>query len=281
MPVTIKFTNNSTIKRRPIQSSELPESEKQEVQAGQEFEIQSYDQERNHVRVAFSKNTFNGFNTWYAFAGHIQLLKDKVPIFPPAKPKTVKLPVPYKSQRDNQENPNGSCNVTSLAMCLEYLGAKRRQASGQFEDELYQYAIDTGLSRHNPHDLAKIVEAYGCRDYFRTDATIDQVKLWLAAQRPIVIHGYFTTFGHIVVLTGYDETGFLAHDPYGEWNSWGYDLNVPGLSNLKGKCVHYSYTMIRKLCIPDGSFWVHFLFKESKPTRENQSRFLNYFHADI
>jgi uncharacterized protein YvpB len=105
------------------------------------------------------------------------------------------------------------------------------------------------------------VRDYDCRDDFRTNATIGQVQDWLTEGNPAVTHGYFTSFGHIVVLVGFDETGFLVHDPYGEWTARGYDRNVPGGQNLKGKYIHYSYQMIRALCIPDGAFWVHFISK--------------------
>lgn len=262
MPTMLKVTNSTVIKRRPIQSADLPETEKHTLDVGKEFEVHSFTTERDHLRIAFAKETFKGFNTWYVFNKHIEILRDGSLVFPPPRPKTIKLNIPYKSQRDNMENPSGSCNVTCLAMCLEFLGAKRREPGGQFEDELYRYAISQGLSRHNPHDLAVIVEAYGLRDEFRADATIEQVKGWLADGKPIVIHGYFTSFGHIIVLTGFDEVGFLAHDPWGEWNAWGYDLNIPGTSNEKGKYIRYSYDMIKRLCIPDGSFWVHFISKK-------------------
>ncbi|NJP09591.1 MAG: C39 family peptidase [Leptolyngbyaceae cyanobacterium RU_5_1] len=263
MSTVLKIINPTILKRRPIQATELPETEKQMLEVGKVLEITSYSSpERNHIRVAFAKESFKGFNTWYAFGEHVQILRDGKVVYPKLSPKTLKLNVPYKSQRDNMENPSGSCNVTSLAMCLEFLGAKRRETSGQFEDELYRYAESRRLSRHNPHDLATIVEAYGCRDEFRSDAKIEQVKDWLADGKPNVIHGYFTSFGHIVVAVGFDETGFLVHDPWGEWNSWGYNLNVPGVSNLKGRYVNYSYSMIRRLCIPDGSFWVHFISKK-------------------
>ncbi len=218
--------------------------------------MQSYGIERDHVKIALAKDSFKGFNTWYAFGGHIQIIKDGTVAFPKPRPRTVKLTIPYKSQLDNEENPTGSCNVTSLAMCLEFLGAKRKTSSGQFEDELYRYAEDHGLSRHDPHDLAMLVEAYGCRDDFRANATIEQVQNWLADGKPIVTHGYFTSFGHIVVITGFDDTGFIVHDPYGEWTSSGYR------TDLSGKYLHYSYRMIKTVCIPDGSFWVHFLSKK-------------------
>jgi hypothetical protein len=261
MTLIFRTTNTTVLKRKPIQALELPETEKQTLDAGKELEVQSYSPERDHLRVAFSKDTFKGYNTWYAYLPHIQILEDGTVVLPKPKPETLKLNVPYKSQLDNEENPTGSCNVTSIAMCLEYLGAKRRQSFDQFEDELYRYAIERELSRHDPNDLAKIVRDYGCRDDFRTNATIGQVQDWLAEGKPAVTHGYFTSFGHIVVLVGFDETGFLVHDPYGEWTARGYDRNVPGGQNQKGKYIHYSYPMIRALCIPDGSFWVHFISK--------------------
>ncbi|UBF28206.1 C39 family peptidase [Kovacikia minuta CCNUW1] len=256
MAIVLKILNATTFKRKPIQSSELPEEQKQLVEVGKQLEVQSYSIERDHVKIALAKDKFKGFNTWYTFGGHIQIIKDGTIVFPKPKPKSIKLAIPYKSQLDNDENPTGSCNVTSLAMCLEFLGAKRKTTSGQFEDELYRYAENNGLSRHDPHDLAIIVEGYGCRDDFRSNATIEQVQNWLADGKPIVIHGYFTTFGHIVVITGFDATGFIVHDPYGEWTSSGYR------TDLSGKYVHYSYRMIKTLCIPDGSFWVHFLSKK-------------------
>jgi uncharacterized protein YvpB len=259
MPQTIKILNNTAFKRRPIQSTALPDDQRHFIEAGKEFEVHSYVIERDHIRVALAKDNIKGINTWYAYIGHVQILRDGKVSFPPTVPKTVKLNIPYFSQLDNEENPTGSCNVTSLAMCLTYLGAKRNPSYSQFaqfEDELYNYALDNDLSRHDPHDLAVIVEAYGCRDDFRTNATIDEVKAWLAAGKPIVTHGYFTSFGHIVVLTGFDDRGFLVHDPYGEWTSSGYR------TDLSGKYVNYSYNLIRNVCIPDGSFWVHFISKK-------------------
>lgn len=260
MPLTLKVETNTVLKRKPIQSSELPEDQKHAILAGKEFQIDSYTVERDHIRCFFTNETFKDTNVWYAFGKHIKIYRD-TQVYPRTLPATVKLNVPYKSQRDNVFNPNGACNVTSIAMCLQFLGGTPKQSSVQFEDELYNYALQKGYSRHDPYNLARIVQDYGFRDDFRTDATIDQLRNWLADGNPAVMHGYFTDFGHIVVVTGYDERGFFIHDPYGEWFWWGYDLNEPGGNNRKGESIHYSYTMIERLCIPDGNFWVHFISK--------------------
>ncbi|NEN93768.1 MAG: peptidoglycan-binding protein, partial [Okeania sp. SIO3H1] len=31
--------------------------------------------------------------------------------------------------------------------------------------------------------------------------------------------------------------------------------------DLSGAYLHYSYRLIRNVCMPDGSFWVHFISK--------------------
>lgn len=167
----------------------------------------------------------------------------------------VKLDVPYLSQLDNGSNPTGSCNVTSVAMCLLWGGATPRNKNVQLEDELYAYMESRGLSRHSPQDLATVVRDYGLSDNFTATASIDAVKGHLNEGNPCITHGYFTDFGHIIVLVGYDQRGFLVHDPYGEWFSTGYR------TDLSGEYLHYSYELIKRTCIPDGLFWVHFISK--------------------
>jgi uncharacterized protein YvpB len=176
------------------------------------------------------------------------------------QPTQVRLEVPYRNQVNNLLNPTGSCNVTSLAMCLMFLGVqpRRPQLYEQFEDELYNYAELNGYSRHHGEDLALIAGDYGVHDEFTKHATLEQVKAHLAGDKPCIFHGYFTSFGHIVVVVGYDENGFIVHDPYGEWHSWGYDRNDE-VNFTKGKFLHYSYDLIAETCMTGGEFWVHFM----------------------
>lgn len=255
----LEIVTATLLKAKPLANSQLSDAEKHSLEKAKKFELVSYEVVRNHVRVTFRKDSFKNSKIWYLFGEHIKITQQSTSkveqLYPKPKPKTVKLNVPYKSQLDNWYNPTGSCNVTSLAMCLEFLGAARKSKQGQFEDELYQYAERNGLSRHDPYDLARIVKAYGCKDDFTDNATIEEVQDWLADGKPAVIHGYFTSFGHIIVLVGYTDDGFIVHDPYGEWFPDGYR------TDLNGAYLDYSYRMIRRTCIPDGSFWVHFISK--------------------
>lgn len=252
--IAIRAVRNTVFKLRPLQSTDLKPEERLEIKDGEGFVLTDYEAgHRSHYRITV-KEPINKSYVWYAFDQHVEILEnDKLVATPSYKPKSVRLNVPYKSQNDNWYNPGGSCNVTSIAMCLEYLGVPRYDYRfSQFEDELYQWCLDRGYSRHSPEDLARVVRDYRRRDDFTYWGTIERCKEHLRGGNPCVIHGYFTSFGHIIVLVGFDDDGFIVHDPYGEWFPTGYDRWRSG-ANL-----HYSYNLISRLCIDD-QFWVHYI----------------------
>lgn len=161
----------------------------------------------------------------------------------------INLNVPYLSQLDNDYNPYGSCNVTSAAMILNWAGIPTDP------DSLYNEMLDRRLSRHSPHDLAIMIEDKGAVDTFVPDANIDDIKSHLKKGCPVIVHGYFTGSGHIIVIKGFDEKKgtFICHDPYGEWFSDGY---LPNDGEYYGKDIGYSFRMIDELC-NDGGIWTH------------------------
>ncbi|MEG4864482.1 MULTISPECIES: C39 family peptidase [unclassified Microcoleus] len=173
--------------------------------------------------------------------------------------KMIKLNVPYKSQLDNLFNPYGACNVTSVAMVIEFinpavmLDVPNINKTVQLEDVIYEEMEGLGLNRHVPSDLVKIMKVFNTKSVFKVNATIEEVVKHLNSELPCIIHGYFTSFGHIVVVVGYDDTGLIVHDPYGEWFPDGYDTTA------SGAYLHYSYDLIRRACAYDGEFWVHFI----------------------
>lgn len=241
------ITRTTFFKARPLMSSSLRDDELIRVERGKTFDIESYKPDRNkHLRIVFN-GPYKGWWVWFVYQNHIRIDVDA-----PGLPETVKLNVPFKSQLDNEFNPTGTCNVTSIAMSLAYFGVQP-QGVDQLEDELFQYMQRQGLSRHSPADLARVVRDYGKKDDFTVWGTFERCRDHLAAGNPCVIHGYFTSFGHIIVLVGYDDKGFIVHDPYGEWFSSGYR------TDLSGEFLHYSYGLIQRTCIPDGQFWVHYI----------------------
>lgn len=259
----LKIVRQTLLKLRPLQSSVLAPNELVALPEKREIQLTSWeDIGRGHLKVVLAE-VFSGSNTWYVFAEHAQIIRDGKVAYPKPMPKEVKLAVPYKSQLDNQENPTGSCNVTSIAMVLEFYGVKKRTGAGQLEDELYRELERRGWSRHQPQDLQAIANEYGkpgVKDEFTTAASLDEIRAHLAAGNPVVVHGYFTAFGHIVVLVGYNSNGFLVHDPYGEWTPGGYIRNWDKPD--AGKYIEYSNSLICDTCLPDGGAWAHFFKKE-------------------
>ena len=240
------ITRTTFFKARPLQSSSLLDGELIRVERGKTFDIENYKPDRNkHWHIAL-KEPIQGRKNWFVYQNHVRIEVET------DRPPAIKLNVPFKSQLDNRLNPTGSCNVTSIAMCLAYLGVQP-QGVDQLEDELYRYMQRQGLSRHSPGDLAQVVRDYGKKDDFTVWGTFERCRNHIAAGNPCVIHGYFTSFGHIIVLVGYDDKGFIVHDPYGEWFASGYR------TDLSGEFLHYSYGLIERTCIPDGQFWVHYI----------------------
>jgi uncharacterized protein YvpB len=245
---------DTTFKRSNAQASELPKDQKAAVVKGKSFIVDSLATEKGHYRVVLNPaNLINNMNTWYVFMGHCSVDHE----IKEAPNGEVLLDVPYFSQLDNKMYPYGSCNVTSIAMAMAYLGLS---ASGpdQLEDEIQMWVESNGLSRHSPQHLAEAVKGFGFKDTFVDNANFDEVKAWLRKGFPVVVHGYFTSSGHIVTLVGYNSKGFIVNDPYGEWYQWGYDRNDSS-NPAKGKQVLYSYNMMTETCVDSIGMWAHFI----------------------
>lgn len=167
----------------------------------------------------------------------------------------VKLGVPYKSQNDNAFNPGGSCNATSLAMALEFLGVKFT-GSGQFEDTIYQELQASGVHPGTASAMVGIVQKYGKKDVHNETATDDDIRKHLDKGKPVVIHGDFTRSGHILCVIGYNAKGFIVNDPYGKFlGSLGsYDNNASGAGNL-----HEYATIVKNFWHRGGTNSAHFI----------------------
>lgn len=267
----IKVAQNTTFKQSPEDSSKLATQDKISVAAGKSFKVHSWKLINNHLKIAFLSESLGSpaRNTWYVFAPHVQLVDERgkrVVLKPPLPavtkpashlPERKVLGIAHKSQLDNALNPTGACNVTCFAMAMTYLQVRRRSTFGQFEDELYQYMQAHRLSRHDPGDLAKLASGYGVQDHLTLRGSLQDIRKAIAEGRPCIVHGYFTSFGHIIVIRGYDKNGFFVNDPYGEWTSAGYR------TDLSGQNLYYSNALIKSKCSPEGEnyIWLHRLAK--------------------
>jgi hypothetical protein len=131
----------------------------------------------------------------------------------------------YLNQRDNKSaqetDDGGTCNLTSVAMVLEYLGVSNPDPTRQFEDVLVEKA---GKSNIKSPDTWKAVAAqFGVQMEFVVPATTDEGTTierarWEAMRDQHLAAGQgiaMSLRGHIVRLQGMNEDGLIVDDPYG------------------------------------------------------------------
>ncbi|NES72711.1 MAG: hypothetical protein F6K24_49695 [Okeania sp. SIO2D1] len=160
------------------------------------------------------------------------------------------IPMPYLSQVDNKYEPYAACNITCAAMCLMNFGIKGDGSERQLEDQLFTRALAKGWNRFSPQGIKHLIESYGVSDRLNVNASLDHIYQSLDADRPVIIHGFFTSPGHIIVIKGYTEKGhFLVNDPYGELiaNGWYYEVNNYDEPN-RGENLIYSKWLIGAAC---------------------------------
>ena len=79
----------------------------------------------------------------------------------------------------------------------------------------------------------------------------------------MIIHGFFTGYGHVIVVTGYDANGYYVNDPAGMWSQV-FKGGYGGSSSTAGKNAYYSRSAFEAAVgTYDGStsapLWMHYL----------------------
>lgn len=148
--------------------------------------------------------------------------------------------MPYFSQVDDGPDGWRLCQSASIAMCLAAVGFKNNGDDIWYVHQLKRHGDSTDQAAH-----ARTLHDLGAPGRFRTNVTIEQAKAEIDAGRPVAVallhHGSpaHPSGGHWIVLKGYDDTGWVVDDPYGELGlSTGHWDKVGGKS---GESKHYSY----------------------------------------
>ena len=165
---------------------------------------------------------------------------------------------PYHTQTNNEVAPGGTCNVTCLAMALRGLGWECPDPGQQSEDYLARKMQSLGLDRESPLDLAAIVREVAPSIPWRFDfaATWDQIDAHLAKDKPVILHGYFTDAGHVVLAIAVEGDTYTVLDPWGRCLFPGYERNYEWGPD-HGDHVQYSRSQLTSVC-EDKGIWAHF-----------------------
>ncbi len=146
--------------------------------------------------------------------------------------------LPYFYQYDNLMYPGSSCQNTSLAMVLKHYGW-----TGAPDD----ITASVGKNKaQSPSSLAEVFNDYAEssgipeRLVAHTNGSIAGLQALLNEGKPVIVHGYFTSFGHVLVVTGYSGSSYTVNDPAGKWSqTWKGGYPYAGGSQ-SGKQVSYA-----------------------------------------
>jgi len=138
------------------------------------------------------------------------------------------------------------CQLTATAMAMAAEGIEQKTDKG-YADELYDVAKSKGRGGDKIWENAKltietVLKEYGKEFGYFDDTKYEEQKIKeLVDSGKTVIAGTNTTNGgHIILITGYDKSGWIVNDPYGNRNL-NYDSAKGGLGGTSGQQVHYDY----------------------------------------
>jgi len=187
--------NLTTIKYKPIQSSEITDEGKLFTMRKEDvLNLKSIDEVEYHYKIEL-KSPINGRQIWYAFQPHVdiyddetnQIIKDIEDI---KDDNSRNLDIPYFAQTDNKIRPFQTCNMTSAAMVIEfYHPGNNARVSGQLEDALTKYCTQN-LGGYNSiyyhSNIVKVLKHWGVKSKFSTTTPFTKIKQHLASGNPVI-----------------------------------------------------------------------------------------------
>jgi len=236
---SILAEQDTWLKRRPVQSSELTAEEKLFVPKGSAWawtEIRIYSGER-HQQVILEAQPDKA---WWMWPDHFKIINDVEPQEgPPKSDGEIKLVVPYFSQRDNARDPMRTCFSSSCAMLLATLDPDAIEGDDEYINEVYKYGDTTEASVQ-----LDTLKHFGVDARFVQNADWGVIENQLKKGIPVpigVLHkgpvSNPTGGGHWIVVVGVtaDKSKLWVHDPFGEM-----DLVNGGYPSTDGKYRLYS-----------------------------------------
>ncbi|NMM49977.1 S-layer homology domain-containing protein [Marinigracilibium pacificum] len=166
--------------------------------------------------------------------------------------------VPYFYQLNNDYNPYGSCQNTSVAMVINYYGGNT--SPDEISDNYG--GTDKGQTVPGLESIFNSEASYfglNVRVSGTTKGSLTRLNQLLKEGKPVIAHGYTTSYGHVMVFLGFDGTYYTVHDPYGKWDQKAYSSGYYN-SSTSGKTVKYHKDAIREAFSPDGLLWMHEIY---------------------
>ena len=167
---------------------------------------------------------------------------------------SVLLDVPYFSQLDPEDGVYGwrQCQTSSIAMCLAYL-----KVPGIRDDTDYLRVVNTCGDTTSQATHRQALDKLKAPGKFSQTLCINDLKATLLRGFPAAIgilhHGPPSNpsgGGHYIVVRGFDDGGWLVHDPYGELDLVNGRWIRTGSGS--GHSLRYSYRNTNPRWVPEG-----------------------------
>lgn len=120
--------------------------------------------------------------------------------------------IPYYNQYNNKHYPYATCQNTSIAMVLSYF-----QYNIHPDDIFSRWGKDMAQS---PSGLNYIYRHYASNSTINTytNASPEDLRISLSQGYIAIVHGYFTSSGHVLVVKSFDGQNYYVNDPAGKWS---------------------------------------------------------------
>lgn len=194
----------------------------------------------------------------------------------------TKLQVPYFSQRDNYRDSWRTCFSSSSAMALKSVMSEAISGDDEYIETVFSIG-DTTQAWVQVSALAK----YGVKALFRQTGSDQDIKKnidrGIAVPVGILHQGPEhapSGGGHWVCVIGYNEDGFIVHDP------WGYlDHKSGKYTSTDGDSVLYSYEMFDRRWTVDSTSDGWYIDISTPPVKdildlEGFRNFFKYFNSE-
>ena len=237
--ITVITAKQDTVLKKEIcQSSELEADQKWNVAKGQQISLTWKGKcAEGHCFV-----TVKDKGQWFIYTDHWK--GGGTAEKPPSADGSKVLPTRYFSQRDNYRDASRTCFSSSCAMLLETL--KPGTCPGEKGDDIYVHRVFEYGDTTDAYVQVKALGSFGVSSKFVQNGNLDTIRKQIDAGIPVPIgilhHGPASApsgGGHWICVIGYDKTGFIVHDPWGE-----IDHATGTYISEDGKALHYSNNLL-------------------------------------
>ena len=237
-PATVNITamQATLLKKRPVPGTELADNEKSAIEPGKAFAgCKILKEEHGHKLLELP----GGAGTWFVFPSHW------TGFVPPTATGSGKvLTVKYQSQRNNKTSGSDDYSRTCFSSSCSMLAMTVKPGCVANDDAYIQKRQPFGDSTDGGAQVA-CLKSLGIIARFTQSGNNDTLKKQLDRGIPVPVgilhHGPASSpsgGGHWICVIGYDTTGFIVHDPWGEID------NASGTyPSEDGASKHYSYKL--------------------------------------